>query len=143
MGLSTFLSKLEIMLKIWAKHTILMGNGYFRGSSNHHLICAHLIVPAVVHLIVPAIQRRKILCWSNLVDQLTMNYESTHAEVWFWTIRLNYNQIFGFLTFLKHLIVPMGAFNSPMYKNDYKMKWVLDIDLLWGETWSWVPILHN
>ena len=89
MGLSNFLSKLEITLKIWAKHTILVGNGYFRGSSSHHLTCmhlivpavVHLIVPAVVHLIVPAIQRRKILFWSNLVDQLTMNYESTHAEV--------------------------------------------------------------
>ena len=142
MGLSTFLSKLEITLKIWAKHAILMGYGCFTRSWNHHLRCVHLIVPSLVHLIVPTTHRKKILYWSNLVGQLTRNYKSTQAEVSFWTLGLNHNEKFGFLILLKHLIVPVGAFNSPMYKRDWKMKWVLDTDQRWAETWSWMPILH-
>ena len=118
MGLSSFLSKLEITLKIWAKHAILMGYGCFTRSWNHHLRCVHLIVPSLVHLIVPTIHRKKILYWSNLVGQLTRNYKSTQAEVSFWTMGFNHNEKFGFLILLKHLIVPVGAFNSPMYKRD-------------------------
>ena len=61
---------------------------------------------------------KKILYLSNLVDQLTKNYKSIQPEVSFLTMGFNYNEKFGFFILLKHLIVPMGAFNSPMYKRD-------------------------
>ena len=101
MGLSSFLSKLEITLKIWAKHAILMGYGCFTRSWNHHLRCVHLIVPSLVHLIVPTIRRKKILYLSNLVDQLTKIYKSIQPEVSFLTMGFNYNEKFGFFILLK------------------------------------------